>query len=209
MMKPMSLFCFLWMPLFYLFWSALAPKRNTGLGGIWALLLGSLLGLGLFFFGPLVEPGGFDLSRWISGFVDLVSVPVLLPLLLYGLLCCFGISRTWVNAANFALLWLIPDLAIHTVSWSIQNQPFLLVLVPLLRTALAVGIPFLGSLMTTRNPGLILAAILGIIGLPLAGTTSYWTFFCQNPVLGYVFFGITVIPLGVAIGMSWRLRRAL
>ncbi|MHB9292389.1 hypothetical protein Holit_01486 [Hollandina sp. SP2] len=203
MMKPMILFCFLWTPLFYLFWSALVPKKDTGLGGIWALLLGSLLGLGLFFLGPLMEPGGFDRSRWISGFVDIVSVPVLLPLLLYGLFCCFGISRTWVNAANFTLLWLIPDLAIHTVSWSIQNQPFLLVLVPLLRTALAVGIPFLGGLMMTRNPGLILAAILGIIGLPLAGTTSYWAFFCQNPLLGYVFFVITVIPLGLAIGMSW------
>ncbi|MDR2798595.1 MAG: hypothetical protein LBB80_09635 [Treponema sp.] len=200
----MSLFCFLWTPLFYLFWSALSPRQDGGLEGIGALLLGSILGLVLFFLGPLMEAGGFDLSRWMSGFVDMVSVPVLVPLLLYGLLCCFGISITWVNAANFTLLWLIPDLAIHTVSWSVQNQPFLLVLVPLLRTALAVGIPFLGGLMMTRNPGLILAAILGIIGLPLAGTTSYWAFFCQDPLLGYVFFGITVIPLGAAIGMSWR-----
>ncbi|MDR0722320.1 MAG: hypothetical protein LBF75_05940 [Treponema sp.] len=174
-----------------------------GIEGIGALLLGSILGFVLFFLGPLMEPGGFDRTRWISGFVDMVSVPVLLPLLLYGVLCCFGTSGTWVNAASFALLWLIPDLAIHTVSWSVQNQPFLLILVPLLRTALAVGIPFLGGLLMTRKPGLILAAILGITGLPLAGTTSYWAFFCQSPLLGYVCFGITVIPLGAAIGMWW------
>ncbi|MDR0628724.1 MAG: hypothetical protein LBG24_03620 [Treponema sp.] len=203
MMKAMSLFCFLWTPLFYLWWSALSPGKDTGLEGIWSLLSGSILGFVLFFLGPLMEPGGFDLSRWISGFVDIVSVPVLLPLLLYGLLCCFGSSGTWVKAASFALLWLIPDLAIHTVNWSVQSQPFLLVLVPLLRTALAVGIPFLGRLLMTRNPGLILAAILGIIGLPLAGTTSYWAFFGQSPLLGYVCFGITVIPLGIALGMSW------
>lgn len=205
-MKPMSLFCLLWTPLFYLWWSALFPEKDAGFGGIWALLLGSILGLGVFFLGPLMEPGGFDRSRWISGFVDTVSVPVLLPLLLYGLLCCFGLSRSWVNGANFALLWLIPDMVIRTVSWSVQNQPFLLVLVPLLRTALAVGIPFLGGLLMTGNPGLILVALLGIIGLPLAGTTSYWAFFCQSPLLGYVFLVITVIPLGAALGVCWVLR---
>ncbi|MDR2393260.1 MAG: hypothetical protein LBD93_03795 [Treponema sp.] len=197
------MFCFLWTPLFYLFWSALSPGKDTGLEGIGALLLGSFLGLLLFFLGPLMEPGGFEKSRWISGFVDMVSVPVLLPLLLYGLLCCFGLSRTWGDAVSFALLWLIPDMAIHTVSWSVQNQPLLLVLVPLLRTALAVGLPFLGGLLMTKKPVLILVAILGIIGLPLVGTTSYWAFFCQNPLLGSVFFGMTLIPLGAAIGLSW------
>ncbi|MDR2634217.1 MAG: hypothetical protein LBC51_11455 [Treponema sp.] len=196
----MSLFCFLWTPLFYLFWSALSPGKDRGLEGICALLFGSLLGLGLFFLGPLMETGGFDRIRWISGFVDIVAVPVLLPLLLYGLLCCVRPARSWVDAVHFALLWLIPDLAIHTVSWSVQNQPRLLVLVPLLRTALAVGLPFLGGLFISKKPLLILAALLGIMGLPLAGTTSFWAFFCQNPFLGSVFLGITLIPLGAALG---------
>lgn len=199
----MSVFCLLWMPLFYLFWSALSPGKDTGLGGICALLFGSILGLVLFFWGPLIKPGGFEQSRWISGFVDMISVPVLLPLLLYLLLLPFGFSRTRADAMNFALLWLIPDLVIRTVSWRVQNQPFLLVLVPLLRTALVIGIPFFVGLMVTGNVALILVAILGIIGLPLAGTTSYWAFFCQRPTLGYVFFVITVIPLGAAIGLSW------
>ncbi|MDR2398004.1 MAG: hypothetical protein LBD74_04495 [Spirochaetaceae bacterium] len=205
-MQTLSVFGFLWTPLFYLFWSALSPGEDCGIEGIWAVLLGSVLGFALFFLGPLVEAGGFDRARWISGFVDIVSVPTLLPLLLYGLLCCFGISGTWVKGAHFTLLWLIPDVAIHIVSWSTQNQPFLLVLVPLLRTAVGVGIPFLASLVGTRNPLLILVAILGIIVLPFSATTSYWAFFCQRPLEGYGCLAITLVPVAVAAcrHLPWR-----
>jgi hypothetical protein len=202
----MSVFGILWMPLFYLFWSAFSPGKDTGVGSVWALLLGSILGLTLFFLGPLVDPGGFDRSRWISGFVDIVSVPALLPLLVYVLFLPFRFARTWVAATHFALLWLIPDLAIRTISWSIQNQPFHLVLVPLLRTALAVGIPFFISLMQYRNPMLILAALLGILGLPLIAATSYWAFFSQRPLPGYGCFVAAMLPLGAAIGVSWYRR---
>lgn len=191
----MRLFCLLWMPLFYLFWSALMPKRNTGAGGILALILGSTVALILFFLGSFVQPGGFGLSRWISGFVDIAGVPVLLPLAAYLLLLPFGGSKDF---ANFALLWLIPDAAIRQVSWNVQNNPILLVLVPLLRTALVVGISFcINLIMSRRIPAGI--AVMGILLLPFTGATSYWAFFSQQASWGFLLFGITSVPMAVWI----------
>jgi hypothetical protein len=79
--ENMSLFCLLWTPLLYLFWRSISPTGESGAGGVWALLLGSFFALFQFFFGALVGPGGFGFSRWLSGCIDVITLPALLPLL--------------------------------------------------------------------------------------------------------------------------------
>ncbi|MDR0731669.1 MAG: hypothetical protein LBF63_08370, partial [Treponema sp.] len=63
----MSLFCLLWLPLFYLFWRSVSPAGESGYGGVWALLLGSVAAIFQFFYGAFIQAGGFGLSRWLSG----------------------------------------------------------------------------------------------------------------------------------------------
>ncbi|MDR3192213.1 MAG: hypothetical protein LBT87_04020 [Treponema sp.] len=194
----MSLFCLLWTPLFYLFRRSIFSSQEAGSGGIWALLLGSLVALLHFFLGALINPGGFGLSRWLSGCVDIVVLPALLPLPVYFVLTRFRMVSGKADFTNFALLWLIPGGALRAVSWSAQRDPILLVLVPLLWTALAAGIPFCAGLIFRRRPRFPLPLpVLAALGLPFLAATVYWAFFYQKLVLGYSLLIITVIPAGL------------
>ncbi|MDR2495467.1 MAG: hypothetical protein LBD24_09630 [Spirochaetaceae bacterium] len=201
----MRWFCLLWVPLFYLFWSAVAAEGHTGAKGILALSLGSIVALAEFFLGAFVEPGGFGADRWASGFVDIVAVPVLLPFAVFLLLLPLRLSRDF---ASFALLWLIPDLAIRLVSWSASNNPLLLIIVPLLRTALGVGVSFCLNLMMTGKASKVMAGFLGIPLLSFTGTTSYWAYFCQDEPLGRLFLALTFAPALAAVAYQCRQARA-
>ena len=173
----MSLFWLLWTPLFYLFKRSLSPASEAG--GVWALLLGSVVALAQFFLGAFVNPGGFGLSRWVSGCIDIVTLPAVLPLLVYLLLIGLRIisdAPDFTPGAHtaFALLWLIPTGALRAVSWSAQGDPILLVLVPLLWTAIAVGVPFFVSLILDRPPfWLLIPSALAALVLPFLAATVY------------------------------------
>ncbi|MDR0877708.1 MAG: hypothetical protein LBN21_06620 [Treponema sp.] len=199
----MSFFCLLWIPLFYLFRRSISGGE-AGSGGVWALLLGSLTAITRFFIGTFVNAGGFGLSRWIGGFVDIVGLPVLLPLIVYTLLVLFRILSGAVDFANFALLWLIPVGALRAVSWSAGNDPILLVLVPLLWTAAAVGIPFFIKLiLNMMRWWVIVPCTLGILALPLTISTAYWAFYSQETSLALLFFFISIIPLTISTIFSF------
>jgi hypothetical protein len=199
----MSLFCLLWTPLFYLFRRSISSREEAGSGGILALLLGSLVALLHFFLGALINPGGFGLSRWLSGCIDIVVLPALLPLPVYFVLTRFRIVSGKVDFTNFALLWLIPGGALRTVGWSAQGDPILLVLVPLLWTALAVGFPFCAGLIFRRRLGLLLPLlVLAALGLPFLAATVYWAFFYQKLIWGYLLLLITVIPSGLSCKLN-------
>jgi hypothetical protein len=189
----MSLFCFLWTPLFYLFWRSVSPQGEGG--GVWALLLGSVSALFQFFFGALVGPGGFGFSRWLSGCVDLVVLPALIPLLIYLLMAGLRMISGTLDFTGFALLWIIPMGALRAVSWSSRGDPILLVLVPLLWSAIAGGLPFLGTIAAAgRLPARILA-VLTILVLPFLAATVYWAFFRQELNLGFPLLALTLAPL--------------
>lgn len=191
----MSLFCFLWTPLFYLFWRSVSPREEAGAGGVWALLLGSVTALFQFFFGALVGPGGFGFSRWLSGCVDLVVLPALVPLLVCLLMAGLRIISGTLDFTGFTLLWIIPMGALRAVSWSSQGDPVLLVLTPLLWTGIAGGLPFLGIIAAGgRLPARILAA-LGLPVLPLLAATVYWAFFRQELEIGFPLLVLTLAPL--------------
>jgi hypothetical protein len=155
-----------------------------------------------FFCGALVNPGGFGFSRWLSGFVDIVSLPVLIPLIIY---MCFVIFRVFAGTAdftNFTLLWFIPAGALRVVSWSARSDPVLLVLVPLLWTAIAVGIPFFITIITGGRFPAIISAVFAILAIPVLAATTYWAFFSQKTVLGFFLFFVTLIPTGISIALS-------
>jgi hypothetical protein len=192
----MSVFCLLWVPFFFLL-------RRTftggGGGGVWALILGSITALLQFFMGFFLKPGGFGFSRWLFGFIEIVSVPVLIPIILYAILNFFrGLSGS-ADFADFALLWLIPIGALRAIGWSPTNDVILLVSVPLLWTALAVGIPFFIN-WTANNFRwyTVIISILCILILPLTAASAYWAFFSQQTWIGFLLLFVTHIPLGLS-----------
>jgi len=190
------------MPLFYLFWRTITGNASSS-GGIWALLLGSIVALIQFFLGDIINPGGFGLSRWMSGFVDIVILPALIPLFVYLFLVVFKIISGTFDFANFTLLWLIPGAAIRAVSWSSQNDPILLVLVPLLWTAIAVGIPFFITIIQNSKIFVIIVSSLAILIIPFGAATSYWAFYSQKTSLGFLFLLAVAAPMLVSMIISF------
>ena len=199
----MTVFCMLWLPVFYLF--RRSAESEPGSGSIWALLLGSIVALVQFFLGNIIEPGGFGFSRWMTAFVDIVAVPAILPLVIYLLFAVFRFSSGAVNFTNFALLWLIPGAGIRAVSWSSGSDPVLLILAPLLWTSLAAGIPFfINCLMVYSRWYIRVPSVLGILGLPFLASTAWWAFYSQKMSLGILFFSLSIIPLIISTIFIFR-----
>ena len=190
------------MPLFYLLWRTISGC-DTPAGGIWALLLGSIVALIQFFLGSLVEPGGFGFSRWVSGCIDIVTLPALAPILIYLFLVGLKIVSGTADFASFAILWLIPGAAMRAVSWSSQNDPILLVLVPVLWTAIAVGVSFFITIIQNSRVFVIILAFLAILIIPLTAACSYWAFYSQKSTLGFLFLSAAAAPMLVSMILSF------
>jgi len=190
----MSVFCLLWVPLFYFLRKSFAGSNSSG--GVWALLLGSIAAIIQFFLGDIITPGGFGLSRWLFGFVDLICLPALIPIFICFLMLLFRGFSGEADFAGFALLWLIPFGALRALDWSKGSDPILLVMVPLLWTALAVGVSFFIHLMKKRFTWWIaVISILSILILPCAAAATYWAFFSQQTLLGFGLLAVTHSPL--------------
>jgi hypothetical protein len=197
--SPMSLFCFLWTPLFYLFWRSIAGTGTGSSGEVWALLPGSVVAFIRFLSGSsFISPGAFGLSRWLSACVDIVALPAALPLLACVLLVRLRVLESAVNYANFALLWLVPGAAMRAASWSALKDPALLMLTPVLRTAIAAGVPFFIAMMGRSRRGLVVLQAMAAAALPLLAATAYWAFFSQQNWLGLGLFVLTLVPLGAS-----------
>jgi hypothetical protein len=188
----MRLFSLLWIPLFYVFWSSLGSERPLGAGGVWAVLLGSVYAALFFFLGPIIdEPGAFGQARLVSAFVDVVGAPALAPFAAFALLLPFRVCGDW---ARFALLWLIPGALLGVAEWNADSDPIRLVLVPLLRTATCMGVSSCLSLIARRTPASIAAGLLALPAAPAAASASYWYFFCQQPLQGWMLLAASLFP---------------
>jgi hypothetical protein len=203
----MSLFCLLLIPLFYLFWISLSPEESPRIYDFWALFLGSLTALVSFFLGPLIDPGGFGFSRWLSAFIDMVCLPVIFPVMIGFLLSLTPLSPGCGNSANFALLWLIPVAVMRTITWGVRKDPLHLVLVPLLWSALTAGIFFFLTLLRKRKG--MFPLLLGLLLLPGIAAASYWAFFSQKFYLGLLFLILSLIPMGIRISVSFLSNRRI
>jgi hypothetical protein len=191
----------LWVPLFYLLRRSITGGKSSG--SVWALLLGSITAIIQYLMGYLVSPGGFGFSRWLFGFIDIVSVPVLVPFFVCFLMFLFRGFSGEIDFVNFILLWLIPVSALRALGWSSLNEPVLLIAVPLLWTALATGIPFFINLIANNFRWyLIVVSILCMLALPAAAAFAYWAFFSQQTVLGFLLFFAAHIPFGFSIAFD-------
>ena len=199
---PMSLFCLLWLPFFYLFWRVLSGNKIFS-GGVWALVMGSIVAMLQFFLGSFFDPEGFGLSRLINGFVDIITLPALLPFFIYSLLIAFRVITGNIDFVGFALLWLIPSGAIRAFSWSSQSDPVHMVLIPLLWTSIAVGLPFFAGLFRYRRVYVIFPACLGLLLVPFAATCAYWAFYAQKAIWGFLFLMFAATPMLVATILSF------
>jgi hypothetical protein len=195
----MSFFCLLWIPLFYLFWISLFSEDAPGLYQFLALFLGSLTALATFFLGSLIKPGGFGFSRWLSAYIDIVSLPVIIPLLTGYLASLLPFIPKGGSSANFALLWLIPTAVMRTAVWGVRKDPLHLVLVPLLWSVLAVGIPAFFGLFRWLRGKPVVPGIIGFFLLSLTAATSYWAFFSQRLYLGLLFLILSLVPVSLGI----------
>lgn len=190
----MSLFCLLWVPLFYFLRKSIIGSGSSG--SVWALLLGSITAIIQFFLGDIIMPGGFGLSRWLYGFVDLISLTALIPFFLYFLILLFRGFSQEADFANFALLWLIPFGALRALSWSAGSDPILLVAVPLLWTALAAGMSYFINLMKRKfRWWVVIISILCMLILPVLSAASYWAFFSQQTLFGFALTSAAFVPI--------------
>ena len=188
--------------MFYLFWRSLNDESALE-GGTWALLMGMIIAFFRFFLGTFVNAGGFGFERWVSACIDVVALPVALPFIICVIFALLRIISAQANFTNYAFLWLIPVAAVRTLGWSSQNNPILLMGVPVLWTAVALGMGlFIG--LAKNGWGLVLIpAILGAIALPFVGATAYWALFAQYNLLGIGLLVVCCIPMAISIVMSF------
>jgi hypothetical protein len=193
----MILFCFLWTPLFCLFWRSITAPETENSGGIWALLLGSAAAFVRFLAGSFISPGAFGFSRWLSVCVDIVALPAALPLAARWLLVRLRALGRTADCANFALLWLVPGAIMAAANRSSLNDPALLALALVLRTAIGAGVPFFMN-MTRPNRAIVLLRALAVAALPFLAATAYWAFFSQRTWIGILLFVPALLPVVIS-----------
>ena len=197
----MTIFCFLFIPIIYLFQRSLKDSNSSG--GVWALLLGSIFAIIRFFMGDMINPGGFGLSRFLSAFIDIVSLPVLTPIIVFLLLINLRLIQGNIDFANFSLLWLIPEAALRAISWSSVSDPILLVIVPILWASIAIGLSFFISLIQDTSVLIIILLSLAILLVPFAAAASYWAFFSQQTLMGFLLLLAAAAPMLVCLVLSF------
>jgi dolichol kinase len=188
----MVVFCFLFIPALYLLYRNLSNAHSFNVGAIiTALVLGSIVALLQFFNLPFIaNPGLYGFKRWLSGFVDVVALPAILPLLLYFIA---GIVKRpshdkmqGCDMASFALLFLIPGGCFRAVSWGVERYAYRLVLVPFLWGLIALAIPFYLKCLAQGNSRKKMLAVLAMPFLTCLAVTSWWLFFAQEALWGWL-----------------------
>ncbi len=191
----MSLFCLALPLFFFLFWKSLSDENAVSTGGIWAVVLGSILALVHFFISPLITSGEFGFRQWLIGFVDVIVFPVITALGICLLFKLLKLYSSTIHITNFMLLWSFPFAIVQMMTRSTQAEPLYLVIVPLIWIALAAGFGFFIENIPEVKRWAAVLCIAGTVLLPFIAATAYWALFSQNYILGYILFGITLAPM--------------
>jgi len=172
------------------------------------LLLGCAAVLFRYLTGPFVRPAGFGLSCWLNGFIDIVSLPVLVPIAVCVALAALNYFPSDVDIGGFTLLWLVPLGFYFSIDRSLLYSPLMLVLVPLLWTAQGLGISFfIGCILKYRRWYVIVPSILAALALPLTAATSWWAFYVQQTQIGCLFLFISLMPALISLILEWGLNQ--
>jgi hypothetical protein len=184
----------LWTPLFLLFWLSLHKREGNGAGVLWAFLLGTLVSIIHYSAGSFIAPKGFGLSRWLYALVDVIFLPAALPFLAALILTLCRSSKAGCDLRIFALVWLIPEGVFRSIQAGSRANPLFLILVPLLWTAVAAGLPLFIDLSRGRYRILVIPCALGAGVLPLAAASCFWAFFGQRAILGALILAAALVP---------------
>jgi len=188
--------------MFYFFRRSISNGK-TGMGW-WALLLGCAAVLVRYFTGRLIEPVGFGLSCWLSGFIDIVSLPVLVPVIVCVLLVALRKFPSDVDVCGFTLLWLVPVTFYYSVDRSLLYSPLMLVLVPLLWTTQTLGVSFfIDCILKYRRWYITIPSIPAAAALPLIASSAWWAFYSQQTQIGCLFLFVSIIPALVSLIVEW------
>lgn len=173
-----------------------------------ALLLGFAAALLRHFVGPLLRPAGFGPSLFLYSLVDVIALPALFPLAFRSAFA-LGSGEPDIEYGEFALFWLIPVAVMHAVFWSARPEPVHLVLVPLLWSTIALGVPYLVRRFREEIGALSVVALIAAVLLPFAACLTYQAFFSHRPLLGMVLLVPCILPMAVesALAMPAALRR--
>lgn len=196
----MSLFCLVLPLFFFLFWKSLSEENGISTGGIWAVLLGCVFASIHFITNPLLTSGEFRFIQWVIGFIDVVLFPVIMPFGICLLFMVLKIFSVKINVCNFLLLSSIPFGIFQMMTHSTQAEALYLVIVPLIWISLAAGLGFFVKIIPLVNRRIAVLCIIGTVLLPLLGASAYWALYCQTYTLGYILFGITLVPMIVHVG---------
>jgi hypothetical protein len=197
----MSLFCLAVPLIFFLFWKSLSEDHAVSTGGIWAIVLGSILAVVHYAVSPIIISGEFGLLQWIIGFLNVIIFPSISALGICLLFKFLRIFSATVTITNFLLLWSIPFGIFQMMIYSSQADPLYLVIVPLIWIALAVGFDFFITMVPLVKRWIAVFCIVGAVCLPFAAATAYWALFCQNTVLGYLLLPAVLLPMLIHTGM--------
>jgi len=188
---------------FYFFRRSITGVK-TGKGWL-ALLLGCVAVFARYLAGPLVNAGGLGLLRWLSGFIDIVSLPVIVPVVVTLLLVKKRIYPENMDYAGFILLWLVPLGLYFSVDKSSLYSPLVMVLVPLLWTTQTLGVSFfISCIFKYRRWYVTVPFILLAAFMPLAAATSWWAFYAQQTSTGCLSLFISLIPALISLFAEWR-----
>jgi hypothetical protein len=194
----MGFFCVFWIPLFYFFRRSIFAEKN-GMGW-WALILGSAAVLVRYFTGPFVPPVGFGLSCWLNVFFDIVSLPVLVPILVCVVLIAFRLFPSDVDIGGFTFLWLVPMAFYYSVDRPLLYSPLMLILVPLLWTTQALGVSFfIDCILEYRRWYIVILLIPAAAAMPFIAASSWWAFYSQQTQTGCLFLFASVVPALVSL----------
>ena len=199
----MLLFSFLWIPLFFLFWQAITQGRGGNAGGFLAFITGLFISIIQLFTDPLIYPGDFGFYRWLSSFLNLFFIPILIPLGICLVLLLFNVFTGDVNITNFSLICLIPISIIKALDYGNQLDPLKLIFLPLLWTSLAVGIPLFIQFIQNESGAKVVFAVLFSTVLPFLAATAYWALFCNKNQMGLILFILTMVPMVLAVILSY------
>jgi hypothetical protein len=165
-----------------------------------ALLLGSAAVFIRYLAGSLVTPAGFGLSCWLSGFLDIVSLPVLVPVAVCVLLIALRRFPTDMDTGGFTFLWLVPMAFYNSIDMSLFYSPLIQVLVPVLWTIQTLSVSFfIGCIIKYRRWYVIIPSVLAAAAMPLISSSSWWAFYSQQTMAGCLSLFVSVVPALVSV----------
>jgi hypothetical protein len=196
----MLIFLIFWIPVCFILWRKVVPQNCDKLcfyENICAVLTGIAIGIIRFFQLNFVTAYGFELSRYVSSFIDYVGLPVILPLVVCTVFLRVKKLEHTPDWTGFLLISLIPVVLISAIRWGTEPNSLLLVMVPLIWTIEAAGLYSMVKCIKNKY----LHTIICIIIIPFLASAVWWLFFSQKNLLAVALLIVLMIPAALTVFM--------